>query len=143
MSRLCQQAAVTLAIMAMVLRGLLPAGWMPNPDGMSQTALIICDMDDPGMSRMAMSQMPMPGMDMPGMPASAKDADAPHKHADDGHPQPCPFAAAPHVATSSAVAAMPLPMLAAAIAHLAHHDKDRDALSHYAPQSPRAPPALA
>lgn len=140
MSRLCQKAAITLAILAMVLRGLLPAGWMPNPDGMSQTALIICDMDDPaGMAPMAMSHMSQ--MDMSGMDMSAKGTT--HKHADDGHPQPCPFAAAPHVATSSAVAEMPLPMLAAAIAHPAHHDKDRDALSHYAPQSPRGPPILA
>lgn len=143
MLRHWRQAATVLAILAMVLRGLLPSGWMPNPDGMGQTALIICDMDDPGMSRMAMSGMDMPGMDMPAMPASAKDAGTPHKHADDGHQQPCPFAAAPHVATASAAAAMPLPMLAAAIAHPSHHDKDRDALSHYAPQSPRAPPALA
>lgn len=135
----------------MVLRGLLPAGWMPNPDGMSQTALIICDMDDPGMSaaampHMAMASMDMSHMDMAGMDmgGSGKDAAASHhKHADDGHPQPCPFAAAPHVATSSAVAAMPLPMLAAAIAHRPGHDKDRDALSHYAPQSPRGPPILA
>lgn len=139
MLRHCRQAATVLAILAMVFRGLLPAGWMPNPDGMGQTALIICDMDDPGLAASGgMAHMHMAGMDM------ADDGAAPvHNHADDGHQQPCPFAAAPHVATSSAVAAMPLPMLAAAIAHRPGHDKDRDTLSHYAPQSPRGPPALA
>ena len=32
----------TLALSAMLVRALLPAGWMPNPAGPGETALIIC-----------------------------------------------------------------------------------------------------
>jgi hypothetical protein len=39
--------AATLALAAMLLRGLLPAGWMPNPDGTAGAPLIICSMGGP------------------------------------------------------------------------------------------------
>jgi hypothetical protein len=33
-----------LALTAMLLRALLPAGWMPNPDGLAGAPLVICSM---------------------------------------------------------------------------------------------------
>jgi len=132
-----RRAAVLFAILAMTLRGLLPAGWMPNPDGMRETALIICDMDTP--SAMAhVRHEGMSGMDMTG-PAPASH----HKHADDGHSQPCPFAAAPHVATPSLVAVLALPPLTVSFAHPRDVQGSRIADAIYTPQSPRAPPILA
>jgi hypothetical protein len=130
-----RRTVVLLAILGMTLRGLLPAGWMPNPEGMSQTALIICDMDDS-----SMSAMDMPGMDM----SHAGSGDAPtHKHADDGHQQPCPFAAAPHFATPHGDAILLLPSLAADFMHPLRQERMRVAGDGYKPQSPRAPPYLA
>ena len=51
-----RRAAVTLALAAMALRALVPAGWMPNPQGLSETAFIICDMGETDMAKMAMSK---------------------------------------------------------------------------------------
>ncbi|HEX4080899.1 MAG TPA: hypothetical protein VHX61_18710 [Rhizomicrobium sp.] len=34
--------AATLALAAMLLRAMLPAGWMPNPDGLAGAPLVIC-----------------------------------------------------------------------------------------------------
>ncbi len=138
-----RRAAVLLAILAMTLRGLLPAGWMPNPDGMRETALIICDMGGASPSGMNMVHMDhASGMDMGG--ADPESGAAPmHKHADDGHSQPCPFAAAPHFATLSVLALLSPPSLAARFVHRHAPEGRRIAAAFYTPQSPRAPPHLA
>ncbi len=132
-----RRAAAYFAILAIVLRGLLPTGWMPNPEGMSKTALIICDMDDAGMAKMDMSHMS-------GMSGMAGKGQAPaHKQADDSHSQTCPFAAAPHFATPSVAAILFLPALAAGFARTGGGERIAFDAATYAPQSPRAPPALA
>ena len=64
--------AVTLALCAMLLRGLLPAGWMPSADG---APFVVCSVD--GIHA---------GGKAPAEPASE------HSHA------PCAFAAAAHLA---------------------------------------------
>ena len=100
-----RRAAVCLALVAMMLRGLMPAGWMPNPDGAGTSLFVICDMDQGDMSKMDMSHMDMPGMNMSGMDMAQMDMsamghDPAHKPASDNHQhEACPFAAAPHVAT--------------------------------------------
>ena len=58
-----RRAAVCLALVAMMLRGLMPAGWMPNPDGAGTSLFVICDMDQADMSKMDMSHMDMSAMD--------------------------------------------------------------------------------
>ena len=45
-----RRAAIHLALAALILRAFLPAGWMPNPGGLGQTAFIICTMDGPVVS---------------------------------------------------------------------------------------------
>jgi uncharacterized protein involved in copper resistance len=131
-----RRAAVCLAILAMVLRGLVPAGWMPNPEGMSKTALIICDMDETGMSKMDMSHMS--GMDMPD-----KDQAPTHKQADDGHSQACPFAAAPHFAAVPTIVALVVQSFQFTRTEAADNFAQIASGRRHSSQSPRAPPSLA
>src|SRR6185312_7417913 len=96
-----RHAAVTFALVAMALRALLPMGWMPNPSGFSQSALVICLMDLP---------MPM-HMDMQGAMHGG--------HSDHGQQQSnetCPFAAAPHLAAPALDMVVSEPQLALAAA---------------------------
>jgi hypothetical protein len=136
MFQAARRAAFLLAIFAMVFKGLLPTGWMPNPEGMSKTALIICDMDETGMSKMDMSHMS--GMDMVG-----KDQAPAHKQADDSHSQSCPFAAAPHFAAVPAVVALAVQPFQFARTDAADKFAQIANGRRHSPQSPRAPPFLA
>ena len=123
-----RRAAVCLALVAMMLRGLMPAGWMPNPDGAGTSLFVICDMDQGDMSKMDMS---------------ATGHDPAHKPASDNHQhEACPFAAAPHVATSSTVVALLLPSLSAHFSLQLAGGRLALQAAAYAPQSPRAPPSL-
>ncbi|MBV8799175.1 MAG: hypothetical protein JO208_05125 [Alphaproteobacteria bacterium] len=79
-------AAFTLALVAMLLRGLLPAGWMPNTGGAQHSGLMPC----PGMGAMR-------GMAMPAVPP------AKHGHAPTHDSTPCPFAAAAHFVPPAAL----------------------------------------
>jgi hypothetical protein len=134
MSRTFRLAAVQLALAAMMLRALLPMGWMPNPDGFAQSPLIICLMDMP--SGMAMSRtmdMSKP-MDMSG-----------HGHGDSQQQssEQCPFAAAPHVASPVTIADLAPP---STLSHFVVHEVADHSIigaGHYQPQSPRAPPQIA
>jgi hypothetical protein len=143
-----RRAAVSLALVAMMLRGLMPAGWMPNPDGAGTSLFVICDMDQGDMSKMDMSHMDMPGMNMSGMDMAQMDMsatghDPAHKPASDNHQhEACPFAAAPHVATSSTVVALLLPSLSAHFSLQLAGGRLALQAAAYAPQSPRAPPSL-
>ena len=134
-----RRAAVTLALAAMLLRALLPAGWMPNPDGFAQSPLVICPMDTPS------------GLDV-SMPAMDMSADAPmdmshmdmHGHSQHQTSEPCSFAAAPHLAASGgAFIGLAAPSVLALFVHkrFARTSVSRGAVHH--PQSPRAPPAFA
>jgi hypothetical protein len=42
MSSFLRSLGFTLALSAMLVRALLPAGWMPNPAGPGETVLVIC-----------------------------------------------------------------------------------------------------
>jgi hypothetical protein len=70
--------AATLALSGMILRAFLPAGWMPNTDGVPGTPLVICSVD--GIHHV------VPAHD-PARPS----------HPD--HVIACPFAAAAHFAS--------------------------------------------
>jgi hypothetical protein len=138
-----RRAAVCLALVAMMLRGLMPAGWMPNPDGAGTSLFVICDMDQADMSKMDMSHMGMSGMDMSKMDMSAIGHDPAHKPSSDSHQhEACPFAAAPHVATPSTVVALLLPSLSEHFSPQLAGGLLAVQSPAYAPQSPRAPPFL-
>ena len=120
----------------MVLRALLPAGWMPNPAGFAQSPLVICLHDMP--SGMDMSH----AMDM----SKSKDMGMPGHGQDNGQQQnneTCPFAAAPHVAPPALAVAFSTPELAQGT--LLFHTLTEPAANKapYTPQSPRAPPSFA
>jgi len=123
--------AVAIAFAAILLRALLPAGWMPNPDGASVSPLVVCTMDGPG--RM------MPDDHM--MSGAKPDMDR-HHDQKGRHDNPvCPFAAAPHLAPPAIAAALSSPSaLAGTVLRAAWIDVAGPAGRH-SPQSPRAPPA--
>lgn len=125
MARNLRLLAVHLALVAMVLRALLPAGWMPNLDGQPGSALIICSMDG--------------SADL-----SADHGGLPPKHQPDGRGDHdgCPFAAAPHLATGGILPAIHQPQLARNLVPGFDQSHAEPALSGYAPQSPRAPPSF-
>jgi hypothetical protein len=127
-----RRAAVCLALAAMMLRGLMPAGWMPNPEGAGTSLFVICDMDQADMSKMDMSHMDMSAMDH--APAHKPSSNS-HQH------EACPFAAAPHVATPSTVAALLLPSLSEHFSPQLAGGRLAIQSAAYAPQSPRAPPS--
>lgn len=129
-----RHAAILLALTAMVLRALLPMGWMPNSHGFAQSPLAICMMDMPSGADVSHAMdMSMP-VDMHG-----------HSH-DQGKQQnneQCPFAAAPHVAAPLAVVNLiPPSTLARFVAHEAFGNS-LTGTDRYQPQSPRAPPSQA
>lgn len=137
MSRHCQKTAMALAILAMVFRGLLPSGWMPNPQGFGDTALILCDMDG---TMSATEMAAMPGMDMSSMDMSADGKQGPvssHAH------EECPFAAATHAGAATAALAIILPELAVDHAHRPVPERSLAIQAHYQPHAPRAPPIAA
>ena len=146
MLRLSRQAAAALAILAMVFRGLLPSGWMPNPAGFGETAFILCDMDGSmSVTDMARMMPAMPGMDMSAMDMSSTDMSDDGKAAPasgHGHEE-CPFAAAAHAGAASAPLAIALPELAVDRAHRPVLERSLIREAHYQPQSPRAPPQRA
>lgn len=131
MSQAARRAAILLAIVAMVFKGLLPTGWMPNPTGFGETALILCDMN---MSAQDMAAMMAanPDMDMSTMDHGDGKAGG-HSHSE------CPFAAASHGASLSGTH-FALPMRAAAFAETPRHKHSAILLARYQPHSPRAPP---
>jgi len=116
-----RHALLHLALAAMILRGFLPAGWMPNLQEGGQTALVICTMDG--------AVVEMSGKALPGK-------DDPRAH------ESCPFAAAAQIAPAHDFIALAAPELSqsAAPRQLASGLEARPA-SYFQPAS-RAPPSL-
>lgn len=134
LTRKLRLAATTAAVAAMLLRALLPEGWMPGTTSSGMPELVICTMDQPVQA--AVMAMPMMGQDgKMNMPSPG--------HGDNGHRESCPFAASPHVAAPAS-----LPVLAEASITSVRFEGPDDFSSiksarHYTPQEPRAPPSLA
>jgi hypothetical protein len=107
--------AVTLALSAMLLRAVLPAGWMPNLAGAGDASLVICSVD---------GAHHLPSHD----PA--------HGQQDD---HMCPFAAAAHLAPPQLPPAILQPF---AVAWLAPHFAESLATFrlHDSGHAPRGPP---
>lgn len=89
MSAIVRSFAVTLALSAMLLRAVLPAGWMPNTAGANGAAFVICSVD---------GAHHLPSHD----PA--------HGQPDD---HMCPFAAVAHLAPPQLPVALPQPFAVA------------------------------
>ena len=119
MTHYSRRAAVHLALAAMLLRAVMPAGWMPS--AAAGLPLTICTMNGP-------VQMVL-GPD--GSPIKQKP-----------HHDICPFAAAPPLAELAAAVPVTAPSLLPVNAEMAQPDGLVLAARH-APHSARAPPAIA
>jgi hypothetical protein len=124
MIRSIRFAAVHLALAAMVLRALLPAGWMPGAS--AGTPLVVCTMNGPELLALGADGKPLK-----------------HQPADARHHEMCPFAAAAALAAPSAAAEPALPGHAVRGAQDIARTYVFTGAGSYAPQSPRAPPAFA
>lgn len=125
MARFIRSSGLHIALLAMLLHALLPAGWMPNPGG--GAAITICTANGPA--------------DLaPGKDDSALKGRPPHDS--QRHPAPCPFFAAPHFATFAGVAAFSRLIEWFGAVARAPEPASIAAAQRHAPQSPRAPPVL-
>jgi len=127
MGRSARLAAIYVALAAMMLRALVPAGWMPNTASAQGVPIILCTMDGPVHI--------VVGPD--GQPVKQKPAQ------DDGrHHEICPFGAAPHFATPVPALVLKIPAAEAHFAALAAEPSIVGGAQRYSRQSPRAPPSL-
>ncbi len=119
MVRTLRLAGLQIALAAMVLRALLPAGWMPGH--VPGAALTICT---------AEGRIIVHAPALPGHPAAPSDRD---------HPL-CPFASAVHFAVAADAIVLPAPSLfgrtRAPARGMARH------ATLLTPYSPRGPPVL-
>jgi hypothetical protein len=125
MSRTLRLAGIQLALAAMVLRALLPDGWMPS--GTAGNPIAICTANGP--VQLVVGQDGRP--------------DKPNPVHDDAHHQDvCPFAAAPHFATGATAVAHAVPLAEAFFSAPAFTATIVNGANRHAPQSPRAPPSF-
>lgn len=127
MTRNIRFVGIKLALVAMLLRALLPAGWMPNPAGLAGDPVVICTMD--GSGSLAIGTHGKPLKQQPGQNSGRSQ-------------EGCPFAAAPHLAAPTITAAVVLPSLATFIETRIARVKLGQPDANYTPQSPRAPPSF-
>lgn len=117
MFRTMRLAGLQIALAAMVLRALLPAGWMPGQS--ADVPLVICTMD---------GAVHAPAQ--PGHPIDRSDRDH----------QLCPFAAAVHLAVAVNAIALPASQeFGRALASVAHAAR---IATGFTPYSSRGPPSL-
>jgi hypothetical protein len=110
-----------LALAALILRGLLPAGWMPNPSGLGDTAFVICTMDGPVSAT--------DGKTLPGK-------DDPRAH------ETCPFAAAAQPAQTTDFVALAAPQLSSTAAPRELASGLESRRTSFLKPASRAPPSL-
>lgn len=113
----CKSAALHFALTAMLLRALLPAGWMPQAAA-TGSPFVICTVSGP--------VYPAPG----------------HQADHDRAKTPCVFASAAPLSPPAVATALSLPTPVATPFHIAApRDSDARGPSHR-PNAPRAPPVL-
>jgi hypothetical protein len=105
-----------LALVALILRALLPAGWMPD----AQAGLVVCSANTLGVIH--------------------HDTAPGHSNGKASHEE-CAFAAAPHLASAPDGPQLALPAFHAFVA-TTDHATARTIAARFTPQSPRAPPAF-
>lgn len=127
MKRCLRLFAVQFALAAMLLRALVPAGWMPNADAAAGTPITICTMNGPVQIDSGTDGQPL-----------KKNQD----RNDLRHHEACPFAAAPAMAQPTPATALMLPSpISQSVQLSAYRDLAVQAVG-YTPQSPRAPPRV-
>ncbi|NWH08490.1 MAG: hypothetical protein HXY22_07615 [Alphaproteobacteria bacterium] len=125
MIRRLRIVAVTLALAAMTLRALVPAGWMPSSTmGMDGIPLVLCTLE--GVVTVTLGPDGQP--------------QAPQKKSGHTH-EVCPFAGAAPLAAAVDPAGITLPDLAAHFVRCAAFITRLSGRALYAPHHPRGPPA--
>lgn len=127
MLRTFRLAGIHLALAAMMLRALMPDGWMPHSAPAGGMPIALCTVDGP------ISLVAVPD----GKPAPHEPA-----HNDGRHVDACPFAAAPHFATVTPALAPPVPLADAYYAPPLPRARVFGGNGRHSPQSPRAPPSF-
>jgi hypothetical protein len=127
MNRRHSRAIACIALAAMMLRALLPDGWMPASGGKAEAMLTICTMDGP--VRVALGD--------DGQPLKKQPA----KHNGGSH-EMCPFAMAQHFAAPLALATVPAPGIVQPFLYGKIASGTSSGRDLYTPQSLRGPPAL-
>jgi hypothetical protein len=126
MGRNLRFATVYLALAAMMLRALLPTGWMPSFGADHGIGLSVCSISGPVQ------------LDI------GPDGKAhPHHHTDGHSHETCPFAAAPHFASSAAPAGLATPTALATFFEPQFETTVPGSHDRYPPQLTRGPPYLA
>lgn len=116
MARAFRPAALLLALTAMLLGAMLPAGWMPGADG----APVMCSLDAPAHHQ--------PDRKAPANPSSRHE---------------CPFAAASHLSPPLPQLVLVAPQLLRRPNRTQPSAPGRVASAAHTPHAPRAPPAIA
>jgi len=111
-----------LALAAMLVRALVPDGWMPNTAGTPGIPFAICTVNGPVLL------------------GRADGGTGKHAPNDAQHMDVCPFAAAPHAAVFSPAIAPALPSSGLLAILSVPESIPAEPARPYAPQSPRAPP---
>jgi hypothetical protein len=125
MTRTLKLAGVQIALVAMLLRALLPVGWMPDTAASAGAPFVICTVNGP----LQAAHLPDTGKHQPG-------------HDDGRQNDMCPFAASIHFATPAAAAVVAPSTQVAALAPLSLPVHAVRSAARHALQSPRAPPSL-
>ena len=125
MTRTLKLAGVQIALVAMLLRALLPVGWMPDTAASADTPFVICTVNGP----LQAAHLPDTGKHQPG-------------HDDGRQNDVCPFAASVHFATPAAMASVAPSTQIASFSFVQSFSRTVRDTARYALQSPRAPPSL-
>jgi hypothetical protein len=121
-----RNAATAFALAAMVLRALLPAGWMPATTGAHGTTFVICTMNGP--KRVTLPDAPV-----------KKQPQQP----DDRGSGPCPFGVAGLAFAPPVPVALPVPSASVRFAAQTVRVESVRAQARPNAHGPRAPPSLA
>jgi hypothetical protein len=124
--RALRHVGIQLVLAAMMLRALLPDGWMPVASAADGFAIAICTASGP--ARFVIGDSGQPEKQAP-----ARDS----RHLD-----VCPFSAAPQAATAAPGVVAVEVVTTASFVPLPAQTRTREHAHRYAPQSPRAPPSL-
>jgi hypothetical protein len=123
MPRILKLAGVQIALVAMLLRAILPVDWMPGAADNAAASFVICTVNGPV--------------------HAAHGPDGQKHNQDDGRQNDvCPFAASVHLATPAAVASIAPSTQVASFTPVPSPAPAVRAAMRYAFPSPRAPPSL-
>jgi hypothetical protein len=121
-----RRASVCIALVALLLRALVPVGWMPNPAGTAGVPIILCTAE--GWISVFVGSN--------GQPVKQSPADDRSQQSDG-----CPFATAPHLATPTAVIASTQRSLVFSRTEFDTAQYFGLSSRQFSPASPRAPPS--